>query len=1027
MVKGLSVLFDSKHDPVLVHVRALDLHLGAFEMGYIYLFMGCLRFGSPGDPGPILGLVRGHDRALVLAHAQRHGGLHAHGPAHVLDQVHDQVLVPLVDHLQVHEPVLALLLKHALVVERDVEGVLVDAPGRVEEHDDAGLVGPVAARDDVRVGVAAHDAGRYPDLAHGRRRRDAVVRQRSLVRIRDDDGAPDALFVLVHLRLRHRRLVALAGQVLVLVRLRGHERLQVELHGHVRGHAGVRAHVRDRVVRVLHPHRRAHIPVRTLGAELELGRDRLPVLDCVPGERRYLHWILHHHADTNMNTNGDICTICGESRNPHTARYEHVRLGLDEPPEPVLCKCKEPVKILESIRNKIEHTFSIVDVVQNTTMESLASPSLNMVLVDGVSAKASREVELRLNPSLSRAMFTKMKEGLFPNSSERMIREVGCIWWTGADSNVNAKVRKRSNGEAVVKVTKSRTKVAPGYVLAVSDEYGFDGRIMSVQYDVDMLEIRAPIKIRDTHVNVIARMYENDRMTSFAAEFEIEGDVTNTVVRSILCLSMGIVGTVSAMRDEIDSEFVADVRSSDHIVVDVPDLTGYKGSYMAKADGVKVYVFCYEFGYVVCVTDPDFTVVSCMVTITHRVLPEMSKRPDVLLAEMMMNGDMVYIDILAMNGIGKLPETMNKHRVMSTTEWPNMIFRESWDRMPSRIRLELEPTPNDGVVLVTQFRTLRLKEPTVDLLYSGGKLSALENGVMVPIADGNENMEQDMVYEMDVVKTNDESLIRLMRPRQRTLKKIPNSMDVVRRAIASANKDPTINATLLDITSMSFAMRERVYTLAQANSPRNRKVIVTFGVGRFQEWKQMMIDGFSYIAVDPEINIEDLTRRAKSVSVLPYDFGTNFNTQVLSISKRRSVVLWAKCKTDDFIRRAMPTRVMSTIGIPAVFSFSISYHIPTINMLRTNGVKMFGCGFVHDAMPRSGIGREPVTMRSKNAARSSSAEVVSTFGKSTYVEPYLSRSHVPGLVLIKDAMPELWKAVDSNTIAIMERAVIMSA
>lgn len=50
----------------------------------------------------------------------------------------------------------------------------------------------------------------------------------------------------------------------------------------------------------------------------------------------------------------------------------------------------------------------------------------------------------------------------------------------------------------------------------------------------------------------------------------------------------------------------------------------------------------------------------------------------------------------------------------------------------------------------------------------------------------------------------------LVRSRQRTLKKTSSSLDVVKRAIASANKDPTMTASLLDITSMSFAMRERV-------------------------------------------------------------------------------------------------------------------------------------------------------------------------------------------------------------------------
>lgn len=55
---------------------------------------------------------------------------------------------------------------------------------------------------------------------------------------------------------------------------------------------------------------------------------------------------------------------------------------------------------------------------------------------------------------------------------------------------MKAKARKRSNGQAVVKVIRNKLKVALRYVLSISDEYGFAGRIMHVQFDVDMLEIR---------------------------------------------------------------------------------------------------------------------------------------------------------------------------------------------------------------------------------------------------------------------------------------------------------------------------------------------------------------------------------------------------------------------------------------------------------------------------------------------------------------------------------------------------------
>jgi hypothetical protein len=83
--------------------------------------------------------------------------------------------------------------------------------------------------------------------------------------------------------------------------------------------------------------------------------------------------------------------------------------------------------------------------------------------------------------------------------------------------------------------------------------------------------------------------------------------------------------------------------------VDVPDLNGYKGSFMAKADGVKVYIFCYEFGYVMCVTDPESTAVWSMFSITHKALPETFKKPDVLLSEITIDRSLVYIDVLAVN------------------------------------------------------------------------------------------------------------------------------------------------------------------------------------------------------------------------------------------------------------------------------------------------------------------------------------------------------------------------------------------
>jgi hypothetical protein len=92
-------------------------------------------------------------------------------------------------------------------------------------------------------------------------------------------------------------------------------------------------------------------------------------------------------------------------------------------------------------------------------------------------------------------------------------------------------------------------------------------------------------------------------------------------------------------------------------VVDVPDLNGYKSSFMAKVDGVKVYIFCYELGYVMCVTDSESMVISPRVSTTHKDLSEIKKKkPNVLLAEMM-DGFLVYIDVLAVNGTRSCPRS----------------------------------------------------------------------------------------------------------------------------------------------------------------------------------------------------------------------------------------------------------------------------------------------------------------------------------------------------------------------------------
>ncbi|KAI4206073.1 MAG: hypothetical protein LQ346_001316 [Caloplaca aetnensis] len=251
-----------------------------------------------------------------------------------------------------------------------------------------------------------------------------------------------------------------------------------------------------------------------------------------------------------VDENSHVCSVCHESKDLSRARFAHVRLGLDDPPEPVLYKCKDSTSIINSIQDKIAKTEETQDWVTSTTMDSLADINVNAALIDSVSGKRVREVELRINTHLPKSMFKKMEQDEHEREGEEEVDRGG-----GLEGH-----EKQDHDCAWVLV-------------------GDVGKIMHPQYDVDITEIRPVIKI--------------------ASEFEIKGRVTNSIVRLVLCFALNLVGTIPTMQNDF-------VRSSDH----------YEGEFMAKADGVKVYVFCYEFGYIVTITDPALTLVLCMVSIT---------------------------------------------------------------------------------------------------------------------------------------------------------------------------------------------------------------------------------------------------------------------------------------------------------------------------------------------------------------------------------------------------------------------------
>lgn len=55
---------------------------------------------------------------------------------------------------------------------------------------------------------------------------------------------------------------------------------------------------------------------------------------------------------------------------------------------------------------------------------------------------------------------------------------------------------------------------------------------------------------------------------------------------------------------------------------------------------------------------------------------------------------------------------------------------------------------------------------------------------------------------------------------------------------------------------------------------------MTFGIDRFQEWRQMITNNMSYIAIDLNIDITTITKKMFRVIVVPYNLIQRYAVQL---------------------------------------------------------------------------------------------------------------------------------------------------
>jgi hypothetical protein len=144
---------------------------------------------------------------------------------------------------------------------------------------------------------------------------------------------------------------------------------------------------------------------------------------------------------------------------------------------------------------------------------------------------------------------------------------------------------------------------------------------------------------------------------------------------------------------------------------------------------------------------------------------------------------------------------------------------------------------------------------TVDLIRKDKILCTIDMTMRVEYGSAHAGMTEGSVYEMTVCYDQDRKLTTFVNPVKRLAKKNSKSPEIIRKAIMAAKTTSKESTILYDITAMSMQMGQMIYKSAKAQASSSRKVIVSAGTGRLWELREMEMEKFSYILIDPEVHL----------------------------------------------------------------------------------------------------------------------------------------------------------------------------
>ncbi|KAF8516072.1 hypothetical protein JB92DRAFT_3312587 [Gautieria morchelliformis] len=374
------------------------------------------------------------------------------------------------------------------------------------------------------------------------------------------------------------------------------------------------------------------------------------------------------------------CPACGK---PYVAERRQLRLGADEPEVEVKCRCSTGVskaQILMAITSGDLLSTKVTAERRIVPSDAIVLRPVTLSLEDlSDHGGSTTEYEIRIEKSISKLIYSSVKSQVIE------CIEYGVPTSVKVGGNVvSSRLRLRSDEIATLKYTESQVVLCPGMTLCKSREVAY------LQHTLP--DLMAPRHTDQSYKCVIKtkRVYYNDWVMrcdyhelsdTYMSELELLGDVppSRAIISAALKWIHTSFGHASSLSRYIPQRLVLECRLACPQVLDVLVPPKEANVFRWKADGEQCWVIGCGYIWYTCRPDARLTVFAWEASMAHTSFD--IDCVTIVRAEQMIDGSLVYIDVLCRNGISATPLRRHVPGLMQLASFefrPRLVVRPEY-------------------------------------------------------------------------------------------------------------------------------------------------------------------------------------------------------------------------------------------------------------------------------------------------------------------------------------------------------------